>query len=137
MASKKTTAGKVKRAGKLALDYASNGIRDVLKTMFPKPETDNVRRASAKQASLMKRYVKLREAEGAAKKAKEAVGNELCHAIGKDLGLKGGGLLATWDATKGTIDYGSLLRDESITAEKVELYRGEASRSLSVKASAS
>lgn len=66
-------------------------------------------------------------------RAKEAAGNELCAAIGDNLGLQGDGWTAKWDLAKGKVNWEKLAKDESISQKTIEKYRAKPSRRLDVR----
>lgn len=115
-----------------AIDFASSRAKDILKTMFPVPETDKIRKATAAHEALVKTYLAARSAEKKAADEKEAAGLALCHAVGKDLGLTGDGWELTWDLKAGQIDWQRLAADERISDATIEGYRKKGSRSLHI-----
>lgn len=141
MATKTTTKSKTKAsaakttkfgAAKGAIDFTAANAKSIVKAMFPAPETNNVRKATAAHDALVDAYLAARDAEKKAAKQKEAAANAICHAIGKDLGLRGDGWQATWDRISGQIDWQRLAADEHIPIEKQETYRKVGSRSLDI-----
>lgn len=132
----KATKQEAKRSGpgivKGAIDFASSRAKEILKTMFPVPETDKIRKATAAHEALIKTYLSARAAEKKAADEKEAAGNALCHAVGKDLGLAGDGWDLTWDLKAGSVDWQRLAADERISDATVEKYRKRGSRVLHI-----
>lgn len=139
MAKEKTkTAAPRPKPGLLkgALDFASSRAKDVLKTMFPAPETDKIRKATAAHETLVATYLAARDAEKKAGIEKEAAANALCHAVGRDLGLAGDGWDLTWGLKAGQIDWQRLAADERISEATIEKYRKKGSRTFHLSLSA-
>jgi hypothetical protein len=118
---------------KVTIDLTKPGARDALKALYPRPTSETMLAATPELEAAALEYVKQRDLESLAKKAKEVAGNHLCAAIATNTGIVGEGWKATWDMSNGNVDWSALAKAEGISDETIAKYRKPQSRGLDVK----
>lgn len=129
-------AAKEPRSGpgvkKVEIDLTKRGARDALRALYPRPLTDTVLDATPELEAAALQYIEARDVAKIATEKKEIAGNVLCNAIGKNLGIRGDGWTATWDMSKGNVDWTTLAKDHNIPDEVIAKYRKHETRGLDV-----
>lgn len=115
------------------IDLTKANARDQLRALYPRPTSETILEATPALEAAAFEYVKQRDAESLAKKAKEVAGNRLCAAIGHNLGVAGVGWKANWDMSNGNVDWAALVKAEGISDETIARHRKPESRGLDVK----
>ncbi len=108
---------------------------ETLRCVYKHPN-ETLRAMSAAELDMALQYAGHRNAESAAKKAKEEIGARLCEAIGGDAGMSSGygkGVTrATWKQQRGKIDWEACAKTLGATDKMAEQFRKEPSRTLNV-----
>ncbi len=122
------------RAKKFTIDLTKPGARDALRALFPCPLVATMLdgRAQPEVEAAALEYIAQRDLEKVAKTKKEIAGNVLCNAIKSATGITGDGWKATWDMSKGNVDWAGLAKEKGITDAEIADYRKPATRGLDV-----
>ena len=118
---------------KVEIDLSKPEARKALTALFPRPTSEAILEASSEIEAAAVAYVEQRDLAKIASDKKESAGNVLCNAIGRHTGIRGDGWKATWDMSKGNVDWTALAKAEGISDETIAKYRKPESRGLDVK----
>lgn len=121
---------------RIEIDLSKPDARKALAALFPRPENDTLIEASPELEAAALRYIEARDAAAVAAEKQAVAGNELCHAIAKNLGVTGVGWKATWDLAKGSVDWTALAKELAISDETIARHRKPSSRTLIVRETA-
>lgn len=117
---------------KVVIDLTKPGARKALTALYPRPTSETYIDASAETEAAAFVYIEQRDAAKVASEKQQVGGNALCNAIGRNLGIRGNGWKATWDMSKGSVDWTQLAKDLQIPDEVIAKYRRPESRGLDV-----
>jgi predicted phage-related endonuclease len=78
----------------------SESWRRYLEARFPRPERIELDPITEEAEAAARRYIKAREIEDKAERAKAKAANELCDLVADGAGFIGGGIKVTWNANK-------------------------------------
>lgn len=118
---------------KVEIDLTKPSARKALTALYPRPTNDVFLDATPELEAAALTYIEQRDAAKIASDKKEVGGNVLCNAIGSNLGIAGNGWKATWDMSKGNVDWAQLAKDLNISDEVIAKYRKAESRGLDVR----
>lgn len=123
-------------ATKVQIDLTKPGARKALAALYPAPESETMIDASPALERAALEFIEQRDAGSIAGKKQDAAGNELCSAIGKAKGIIGEGWVATWDLSKGGIDWADVVAELNIPDHVLERHRKASGRVLTVRETA-
>lgn len=118
---------------KVEIDLTKPNARKALIGLYPRPRGEDFRDATPETEAAALQYIEARDAAALASEKKEIAGNILCNAIRDSKGVRGEGWKATWDMSKGNVDWAQLAKDLSISDEVIAKYRKPESRGLDVR----
>lgn len=118
---------------KVEIDLTKPNARKALVGLYPRPSSDTYIDATPETEAAALQYIEQRDAATRSSEKKEIAGNMLCNAIGVATGIRGNGWKATWDMSKGNVDWAQLAKDLNISAEVIEKYRKPEFRGLDVR----
>ena len=118
---------------KVEVDLTKPEARKTLTSLYPRPTSDAMLDATAEIEAAALEYIAQRDIAKVANAKKDIAGNVLCNAIGRAKGICGDGWKATWDMSKGNVDWTALASKLSIPDSVIAEHRKPESRGLDVK----
>lgn len=114
------------------VDVTQPNARKALLALFPNATNELYVDATPEVEAAAERFLAARARAKAAMDEAEIAGNEICAAIGKNLGVRGETFRASWADREGQVSWKAIAIERGATAEDEAKHRGNPTRVLDV-----
>lgn len=114
------------------VDVTQPNARKALLALFPSATNEVYLEATSEHETVAALFLQAKARKKAIEEELETLGNKLCAAIGKNLGIRGDTFRASWADREGGVSWKAIAIERGATPEDEEKHRGNPTRVLDV-----